>query len=120
MPKRGRPGGSRSARGGKSANHGGNGKGSSNGNGNGNGKRNGRAETAPQPVPPAQAPPTEGLLANAAPPADQVQLIPLAPLPQETEGLLGPTSKPPSRSPPPWPPPPPSPPRPRRARPSSP
>ncbi|MFE9427143.1 threonine/serine exporter family protein [Kitasatospora sp. NPDC006697] len=43
-----------------------------------------------RPVRPADAPPTEGLLANPAPPADQVQLIPLAPLPLETEGLLTP------------------------------
>ncbi|WP_327067622.1 threonine/serine exporter family protein [Kitasatospora sp. NBC_01250] len=85
MPKRGRPGGSRSARGGKSANRGGNG---ADRTGN---RPQDRPEAAPKPVPPAQAPPTEGLLANAAPPADQVQLIPLAPLPQETEGLLGPT-----------------------------
>ncbi|MGF1429302.1 threonine/serine ThrE exporter family protein [Kitasatospora sp. LaBMicrA B282] len=48
---------------------------------------------------PAEAPPTEGLLANPAPPADQVQLIPLAPLPQETEGLLGPVTEPASAEP---------------------
>jgi uncharacterized membrane protein YjjP (DUF1212 family) len=44
------------------------------------------------PVRPAEAPPTEGLLANPAPPSEQVQLIPLAPLPQPTEGLLGPVA----------------------------
>ncbi|WP_228718325.1 threonine/serine exporter family protein [Kitasatospora acidiphila] len=64
MPKRGRRGGSE--------------------------QRGGNASKGGEPVPPSQAPPTENLLANPAPPADQVQLIPLAPLPQETEGLLTP------------------------------
>ncbi|MFJ8040588.1 threonine/serine exporter family protein [Kitasatospora sp. NPDC096147] len=41
-------------------------------------------------VPPRQAPPTEGLLGPAAPPVEQPHPIPLAPKPQQTEGLLSP------------------------------
>ncbi|WP_280696517.1 threonine/serine exporter family protein [Kitasatospora sp. GP82] len=44
----------------------------------------------PKPVPPREAPPTEGLLGSAAPPVERQTVIPLAPAPVETEGLLGP------------------------------
>ncbi|MDH6116979.1 uncharacterized membrane protein YjjP (DUF1212 family) [Kitasatospora sp. GAS204A] len=94
MPKRGRPGGGRSARGGKSGDR----------EQGGNGRPAADAVPPVPPVPPAEAPPTEGLLGNPAPPADQVQLIPLAPLPLETEGLLGPATEPePEREPEPEP-----------------
>lgn len=40
-------------------------------------------------MPPAEAPPTEGLLGHPATAPDPVQVIPLAPQPVQTEGLLG-------------------------------
>ncbi|MFB7666808.1 threonine/serine exporter family protein [Kitasatospora sp. NPDC056138] len=53
--------------------------------------RGGRAvRPAPKPVPPREAPPTEGLLGSAAPPVERPTVIPLAPPPVETEGLLRP------------------------------
>ncbi|WP_231591026.1 threonine/serine ThrE exporter family protein [Saccharothrix sp. ST-888] len=53
--------------------------------------RGGRSvRPAPKPVPPREAPPTEGLLGSAAPPVERPTVIPLAPPPVETEGLLRP------------------------------
>ncbi|MFD0571505.1 hypothetical protein ACFQ0T_22730 [Kitasatospora gansuensis] len=69
MPKRGRgrPGGGKKVRGGRPP-----------------------RPTTRKPVPPSEAPPTEGLLGSAAPPVEQQTVIPLAPPPQQTEGLLSP------------------------------
>ncbi|WP_407989604.1 threonine/serine ThrE exporter family protein [Kitasatospora sp. CMC57] len=69
MPKRGRgrPGGGKKVRGGRPS-----------------------RPAARKPVPPSEAPPTEGLLGSAAPPVERQTVIPLAPPPQQTEGLLSP------------------------------
>ncbi|GAA2232118.1 MULTISPECIES: threonine/serine exporter family protein [Kitasatospora] len=59
--------------------------------------RGGRAvRPEPKPVPPREAPPTEGLLGSAAPPVERPTVIPLAPPPVETEGLLRPAEPEPS------------------------
>ncbi|WP_405012668.1 threonine/serine exporter ThrE family protein [Kitasatospora sp. NBC_01539] len=78
VPKRGRPGGGKKARGGRTARPAPPGTG-----------------TAANPPGPAAAPrPTEGLLGSAAPPRPVRTEVPLAPSPAPTEGLLGPTAGP--------------------------
>ncbi|MDH6111270.1 uncharacterized membrane protein YjjP (DUF1212 family) [Kitasatospora sp. MAP12-15] len=110
MPKRGRPGGSGSARGGKSGRSRTSGKRRTGGTGGHTpatpvtpaaaqaddvtGQADHPVQAVPLPVPPgsvppSEAPPTEGLLGRAVPPADQMQAIPLAPAPVQTAGLLG-------------------------------
>ncbi|MEV7182787.1 threonine/serine exporter family protein [Kitasatospora sp. NPDC093102] len=74
MPKRGRPGAGKRARGGRAV-------------------RQAR-QAPPKPVHPAEAPPTEGLLGHPAPPVEPTTVVPLAPPVPETKGLLAPEPTP--------------------------
>ncbi|GJF29690.1 membrane protein [Kitasatospora sp. NE20-6] len=78
MPKRGRPGGGKKARGGRTARP----------------APPGTGTTANPPGRAAAPRPTEGLLGSAAPPRPVRTEVPLAPAPTPTEGLLGPTPGP--------------------------
>ncbi|MEU6232538.1 threonine/serine exporter family protein [Kitasatospora sp. NPDC047058] len=75
MPKRGRPGGGKRARGGKGA-------------------RPARPAAEKQPLHPSEAPPTEGLLGHPAPAVEPATVIPFAPPVPETKGLLAPEPTP--------------------------
>ncbi|MEV7021689.1 threonine/serine exporter family protein [Kitasatospora sp. NPDC093558] len=71
MPKRGRPGGGKRARGGRAA-------------------RQARRTAPVQPLHPSEAPPTEGLLGHPAPVVEPTTVVPLVPPVPETRGLLSP------------------------------
>ncbi|MFG3054282.1 threonine/serine exporter ThrE family protein [Kitasatospora sp. NPDC048239] len=77
MPKRGRPGGGKRARGGRAARQ---------------ARRTGPQTPPAQPVHPSDAPPTEGLLGHPAPSAEPATVIPLVPPVPPTRGLLAPES----------------------------
>ncbi|WP_380278295.1 threonine/serine exporter family protein [Kitasatospora purpeofusca] len=77
MPKRGRPGGGKRARGGRG----------------GRPQRQARP-AAGTPLHPSEAPPTEGLLGRPAPVTEPTVEIPLAPPAPETKGLLAPEPEP--------------------------
>ncbi|MFE7188791.1 threonine/serine exporter ThrE family protein [Kitasatospora sp. NPDC057541] len=78
VPKRGRPGGGKRARGGRG----------------GRPQRQARPAAGVRPVHPSEAPPTEGLLGHPAPVAEQTVEIPLALPAPETKGLLAPEPEP--------------------------
>ncbi|MFE6865950.1 threonine/serine exporter family protein [Kitasatospora sp. NPDC057692] len=78
MPKRGRPGGGKRARGGRG----------------GRPQRQARPAAGAQPLHPSEAPPTEGLLGHPAPVTEPTVEIPLAPPVPETKGLLAPEPEP--------------------------